>query len=393
MRLLSILLVGILLAPTALAEDRVLYVPNDEEQGPFTYVDQQGNRTYQFSLNTDFFNLTTNDSDNNSVWEAVIFAQIVETGEISGTNHYSINYNFNTTWNANLDVHYYKHSFGRWIVAYDFSIYNGSTLYQSCDSTDPPYAPHFWGGRVQAPNPWMKFAFALRDIHGTQPYTEISFGDEKLGDVTCHSGGIGGGIVVEGMQHLIEEPSVTLTTYDSELYSDKLIYKFDTQRNELAEQEDAISSSANNCRQDFIFFGFCDIVKMFQNAISFAFNGVQWVIDNTLGLIPYAGEAFQFLAYVLSIVGESFILLLNIFFITDSEHSLGAVFWMHVVWFATAGAATTTLTGNPVYIVLFPLAFVKYSGLALWHSFKFFFVTLPMWAYEKTIWLIQTIRG
>ncbi len=393
MRFLPLILAIILLSPSALAEDRVMFVPDPNEQGPFVYHDLAGERSYQFSLSTDYFNLTSNSSDNSSVWEAVIFAQIYEEDQISSTNHYSFSIAFNDTWTTNLEAHYYKHSFGRWITAYEFSVYNGSILHQSCTSEDPPFAPHIWGGRVSAPNPWFKFAYALRDIHGTAPFTEISFGDDNLGDVTCHSGGIGGGIIIEGMQSLVGEPSLTITTHDEELYTDKLIFKFDTQRNELAEQETAISARSNDCRQDFIFFGFCDIISGFQHAISFVFSSISTIISNTLGLIPYAGEVFDFLAYVLSIVGESFILLLNIFFITSGEHSLGSVFWMHVVWFATAGSITTIFTGNPVYIIFFPLAFVKYSTLALWHSFKFFFITLPMWAYDKAIGLARLIRG
>lgn len=383
------LLVILLTVPIASAYDQILNVQDEQTYGPQTFFDQTGTRTYQFSLNNNFFNLSGNDIDNNTVWQSTIRAQIKEEGEISTTNTYTIQINFNNTWAIFYHVAYIRHDWGRWERIYDFILAeNGVSTQETQCRTDRVAFPHL-GGTTPPPNIWINFDISLHGRFGSNPSLYVNFGDEQQGDMTCNlPGSIGGGIQFP-VTRIDGVPSVTITTYDAELYDDVITYTFDTKQNEIAEQENFNANvSAQGCEQTFIIFGLCNLFNGLIAGIDFIFGGISWVTEKILGKIPFVGIIFEYIGIIFTNVGQTLTTFLNLYFLTNNQFGLGEIFWFHVIYTASWGALIAAFTGNLLYIITIPGWFVWYSGKLLYHFFKFFFWTVPNKAIELIAALI-----
>lgn len=400
-QLLAILLtIAVAITPLATAEDRTINIPDSEPYGPFTYRDQTGTRAYQYSFNNNVFNVSENEShyftDNSSIWGGIITAQIIEEGSISSTNEYLITIKWNTTWELVYHTQYIRQAFGRWERIHSMTLYDGDTVRAECNIGER--FPVFLGGTSPPPNPTLRWELKLHGAFASNPSLYISVGDDNLGDRTCSpiarngdpiAFSVGGGFQLP-INMLSSAPSVTMITFDSELYDDKLSHHF---RTRPQEESDRLSFLENKttCKQTFIFFGFCDIAKGIEWALVTTFGFVKYGFKMLLSIVPYGDQIYDFITVPLTVAGEFITILFSIFLITDESNGIGMgeVWWAHVVYFLCFGLAVTAFTGNVAHTFNFPFFFVVGSAKALFHTVKFMFITLPMWAYERITHLFR----
>lgn len=384
MKQLSITTIILLLlaTPLASAEDRII-IPQDGELHTVRYEDQTS-ANYTFSLRAPLFNLSetpgspTNDS--NLTWKATLKAQILESQDISADNQYKITLFYNDT--HSLSVHAYFHrnyyTFG-WDKTYDIILDNEKLC---------SYYATEWGGAIHPPDIALLFDFSLHGRFASAPSTYISVLDNNEGDVTCAASGITalgteyfsiGGQLTILMQEFTSPPIFRIEVFDEELYAHQISYQFGTKESEEIAREE-FNTNSNKCPTSI--FGWClDPVVMAKGAFGF----IASLLEIFLGAIPGGQFIFDSLKIVIEPVVDGILFLIEVALGSSPEGIPGAALWMHIVYAFTWGCIMAMFTGNLLYIALFPIMFTWIFLKGMFILFKFLFIDVPMYLWDKAM--------
>lgn len=383
------LIILIFLFPPASAGDDFTLSVLDNTSKDFTAFDQAGITTYTFSLDPDLFNFSdvyTNDSL--AIWQASLSAEIIEEGDISTSNSYLIEYQYNNTWSASTRFIYTPQSFGYWNLRYEFLLTNSSIEQFQCTGEET----NWYGAKMRAPNPRFSMNYELSGRYASNPMVVFFFDDSIIkGRVAnfCSSPiAVGGGLQFV-QDHLSSPPVITVVQADTQLYVHQVSYLFDTKQGEQGAQERFNAENAQGCEQTFIIFGVCDITGGALKAIGFVLGFVQGTQDLFLKNIPYIGGLFAAILIPIDLAFQLTAVVLNLSLTSNTTHSIADVYWMHVVYAASIGAIIAGFTGNILHFIFIPFYFVYWTLKGIFWVFYVLYWWLPIKIWEIIVAIVN----